>query len=181
MLPELFVHEAVLAALADTPARPWEVGGWLMGYWSAERDALAVSHHTPPASRGTAFGVMISGRGHRKRFDAIFDETHGRATFIGDWHTHPAGAADPSHQDLSAMTQLAEDPDYGTPCPIIAIVATGRFRRRTPEIRWWLRRADGLVRERQPIAYAGPRIRTSQQGDDGGSLIRVRPAGHGDR
>jgi integrative and conjugative element protein (TIGR02256 family) len=156
--PELFVHATVLAALSALPARPWEVGGWLIGYWSTDRDAVVVTHHTPGRSRGTAFGVTISGRGHRKRFDAIFDRTEGRATFLGDWHTHPGGAAEPSCQDLAAMRQLADDGNYGTPCPLIAIVATGRFRQRLPESRWWHRTTDGRVCELLARPYTGPRV-----------------------
>jgi integrative and conjugative element protein (TIGR02256 family) len=158
VVPELYVHETVLAALSALPARPWEVGGWLIGYWSTDREAVVVTHHTPARSRGTAFGVTISGRGHRKRFDAIFDRTGGHATFLGDWHSHPAGAAEPSQQDLTAMRQLADDANYATPCPLTAIVATGRFRRRLPETRWWLRPADGRVQELAALPYDGPRV-----------------------
>ncbi len=163
MHPELFVHELVLAALMARPARPWEVGGWLLGYWAADRSAVVVSHHTPAASRGTAFGVTICGQGHRKRFDAIFEATGGRASFIGDWHTHPAGPPQPSWQDLNAMKQLAEDPDYGTPCPLIAILSTGRLRARTPEVRWHLRGQTGNVNELAAIVYSGTRIPTRVQ------------------
>lgn len=156
---ELFVHADVERALASAPARPWEVGGWLQGYWSAERGAVVVTHHTPPASRGTGFGVTISGRGHRRRFDRIYDETDGRATFLGDWHSHPAGPASPSHRDVLAMAQLATDPDYGTPTPLIAIVATGRIRPRPAEIRWWLRSGDCMVHELASRTYEGPPLR----------------------
>ena len=156
---DLHVHEDVQASLAKLPPRPWEVGGWLLGYWSVDRSAIVVTHSTPSASRGTPFGVTISGHGHRRLFDEIYDRTGGRATFIGDWHTHPAGPAQPSLRDLRALAQLASDPDYGTPMPLIAITAIGRWRRRSPHTRWWVRTSQTLVIELRPRPYAGPAIR----------------------
>lgn len=156
--PDLHVHEDVSASLSRLPPRPWEVGGWLLGYWSENRSAIVVTHSTPPASRGTPFGVTISGRGHRKLFNEIYDRTGGHATFLGDWHTHPSGSAHPSPRDISALEQLARHPDYGTPVPLIAITATGRWRRREPRTRWWLRPSPTLVAELSPQVYTGPAI-----------------------
>lgn len=122
----LHVHTGVVERLAALPPRPWEVGGWLLGYWSEGGSELFVTHATPP-SRGTPFFVRLSGRGHRGRFDEAWDATGGQVTFLGDWHTHPGGNPSPSDRDESALCQLAEDPDYGTPEPLMAIVASARW------------------------------------------------------
>ncbi len=125
--PQLFVHGAAVANLAALPARPYEVGGWLLGYWSDDERSVFITHATPPASRGTPFGVRISGRGHRKRFDEAWTASGGLVTFLGDWHTHPASPPTPSERDEKALHKLATDPAYGTPNPLMVIVSTPRW------------------------------------------------------
>jgi integrative and conjugative element protein (TIGR02256 family) len=123
----LLAYEGVLGRLLRLPSRPWGVGGWLLGYWSETRDAIVLTHATPPAGRGTPLGVTISGKGHHRRFDQAWQATGGAVTFLGDWHTHPGGPAIPSAKDQKAARQLAEDPDYGTPEPLVAIIANPRW------------------------------------------------------
>lgn len=125
---ELWVRGHVLGQWRALRGRPWEVGGWLLGY--RDGDALVVTHATAPRSHGTPFGVTISGRGHRPAFDRLWDATGGRVTFLGDWHTHPGGPALPSDRDRDAAAQVAEDDDFKTPRPLVAIVATSRLPRK---------------------------------------------------
>jgi integrative and conjugative element protein (TIGR02256 family) len=124
--PGLFVHDAVLSRLSSIDARPWEVGGWLLGYWAEDLSSLFVTHLTPPTS-GRPWKVTISGRGHRRYFDEAWDASGGVVTFLGDWHTHPAAPATPSRRDREAVVKLATEPDYGTPRPLVAIVKTPRW------------------------------------------------------
>jgi integrative and conjugative element protein (TIGR02256 family) len=152
-LPELFVHEAVLGSLLRLPSRPWEVGGWLLGYWTEARCALVVTHATPPGGRGTPLGVTITAKGHQRRFDQAWARSAGLVTFLGDWHTHPGGPATPSHQDRKTMRQLADDPDYQTPQPLIAIIANPRWPRLPQQrhARFYLRYTNRRVHELDPI------------------------------
>jgi integrative and conjugative element protein (TIGR02256 family) len=138
--PELFVHREVIERLRGVTPRPWEVGGWLLGWWGQGERSVLVTHATPPLSFGTFFGVTISGRGHRPLFDEAWEATDGFVTFLGDWHTHPGGSTVPSERDRRAMTKLAEDDDFGTPCPIIAIVGHGRWpwSRIPPDVRFYV-------------------------------------------
>ena len=147
-VPRLLLARAFLERLHELPRRPWEVGGWLLGYWTEDRAAIVVTHGTPPAVRGTAFGIMIRGKGHRRRFDEAWACSNGHVTFIGDWHTHPGGPATPSATDHRAMRQLAADRDYGTPEPLIAIASVPRLdHTRSVEVAFYLRRTDGHVLE----------------------------------
>jgi integrative and conjugative element protein (TIGR02256 family) len=123
----LYVHQSVLARLTGVRAQPCEVGGWLLGYWTEDRSSLFVTHATPPASKGTPFGVCISGHGHRKLFDQAWDASDGLVTFLGDWHTHPGSPFYPSARDEAALVQLATSVKFGTPEPLIAIVSTPRY------------------------------------------------------
>jgi integrative and conjugative element protein (TIGR02256 family) len=151
-LPRLLVADAVNRSLLAIPFRPWEVGGWLLGYWSADEQTIVVVVATPPSGRGSAFGVTISGRGHGRKFDEAWDASSGSITFLGDWHTHPGGSPRPSTTDCDAMQQLATDPAYGTPVPLIAIVAAPRLAcgGRSPETGYLLRTKDGRVHRLEP-------------------------------
>lgn len=143
-LQKLYVHRGVLRRILAVPPRPWEVGGWLLGWWADDGSELFVTHSTPPASRGTPFGVTISGRGHRQLFDAAWDATGGMVTFLGDWHTHPGGPELLSVRDRRAMLELATDPDFSTPKPLIAIVGTGRWpwSQGAPVVRFYLQAGE---------------------------------------
>ena len=127
MTPQLFVHRDVVDHLGQLPARPYEVGGWLLGFWAEDDSAVFITHATPPGARGTPFGVHISGRGHRRLFDAAWDVSDGAITFLGDWHTHPGCPPLPSDQDQKAMTKLATRKKYGTALPLMAILGTARW------------------------------------------------------
>lgn len=138
-MPILIVHADVLERLLHLPGRPYEVGGWLLGYWTAEREQVMVTHATPPARRGTPFGITIDGRGHRPRFDAAWEASGGLVTFLGDWHSHPGGPSVPSARDQRAAHRLANTADFGTPRPLVAIVSLPRFPVGSDrEIRWYL-------------------------------------------
>jgi integrative and conjugative element protein (TIGR02256 family) len=139
--PALFCHDVVVDRLLSLPARPWEVGGWVLGYWISDRSTAVITHVTPPRSYGTPLGVKISGRRHRPLFDQAWDHSNGHVTFLGDWHTHPGGPAVPSAKDARALRQLASNDDYGTPTPLALIVDLPRWpgSSRPPHVRYWLR------------------------------------------
>ncbi|MBA2555995.1 MAG: Mov34/MPN/PAD-1 family protein [Chloroflexi bacterium] len=125
--PALYVHVGVTRRLLALPGLPWEVGGWLLGYWSADERSVVISHATPPGPRGTPFGVRIGAEGHRDRFDQAWTASDGHVTFLGDWHTHPGGPVAPSEKDREALRKLATQPDYDTPQPLAIIVQAPRW------------------------------------------------------
>lgn len=164
--PSLWLHADVARRLLSLRAAPWEVGGWVLGYWTGDESALVVTHATPPGPRGTPFGVRISGRGHRARFDAAWEASGGQMTFLGDWHTHPGGPPLPSERDIAALTQLAGGGQFGTPRPLALIIAIPRWpwSKTQRRLAAYLRQADGelvqlaaeLFDELPPAAAAVP-------------------------
>jgi integrative and conjugative element protein (TIGR02256 family) len=154
--PELFVHVDVLRHLYRLKPTPDEVGGWLLGYWAAGNIAVVLTHATPPGPRGAPSGVTISAAGHAARFEEAWQRSAGHVTFLGDWHTHPGGAPLPSSTDGAALERLAENSDFGTPTPLIAIACTPRRRwARSPRhVAFFLRAADGGVLYLDPTLIA---------------------------
>jgi integrative and conjugative element protein (TIGR02256 family) len=126
--PTLWVHRPIIERLLVLPRRPWEIGGWLLGFWTADQSALFVTHATPPGKPGTPLGIRISADGHGHLFDEAWQSSGGHVTFLGDWHTHPGSAPIPSAQDRKALRQLSADSSFGTPRPLIAIVQAPRWR-----------------------------------------------------
>lgn len=139
-MPDLWIAPALVEQMLALPARPYEIGGWLLGYWTADRSSVAVTAGTPPGRRGTPFGITIDGRHHRRRFDEAWQGSGGLVTFVGDWHSHPGGPSVPSRRDERAARLVAVDPDFGTPQPILAIVSLPRLppRRRPRDVRWFV-------------------------------------------
>lgn len=151
--PRLWLHTAVEAHFLTVPPRPWEVGGWLLGYWTGDENNVFVTHATPPGPRGWPWGVRISGAGHRQHFDAAWAASGRHVTFLGDWHTHPGGPARPSSRDRAAMGKLAKDDDYGTPRPVIGVIETPRWpwTSNGRQVQFFLKGRDQAVRR---VPYA---------------------------
>jgi integrative and conjugative element protein (TIGR02256 family) len=130
-----------------------ETGGWLLGYWSADGAAVVLTHATPPGPRGAPDGVTVSDEGHSAYFEQAWNWSDGRVTFLGDWHTHPAGVPLPSSTDRAAMRQLAENAAFDTPTPLIAIVTHPghRWGRTLRYVAFFLRQPGGAVVHLDPI------------------------------
>jgi integrative and conjugative element protein (TIGR02256 family) len=109
-----------------------ETGGPLFGYTDASsRDAVvAIAYGPGPKAR------------HRPRSltpdpdatDAAIREVHARSrgsfSYIGEWHTHPGGAARPTRRDVDALAAIADELAVDLPAPIAIIVPTAIMRRR---------------------------------------------------
>ncbi|MET4198710.1 ThiF family adenylyltransferase [Bradyrhizobium sp. LA6.12] len=87
---------------------PSETGGILIGRRAATRKTIYVTRlvPAPPDSRGTPWVFM---RGTEKLPEAIAlveRRTGGLLTYVGEWHTHPAGGSDLSDTDKTAVINL---------------------------------------------------------------------------
>lgn len=111
--------------LADSKAhRPFETGGVLIGRYVAENEtALVTSVVTPPDSRrGRAWferGTRDLGSSLRALWARPADR---RDYYLGEWHSHPGGAALPSPTDLQQMQSIAQTESYQCPEPILLIL-----------------------------------------------------------
>jgi integrative and conjugative element protein (TIGR02256 family) len=107
-----------------------ETGGPLFGY--AEKADVVITHACGPGRdaqhRPTRFSCA---RGWVTECIAeVFEETSGKASYLGEWHTHPLSRARPSGADQRAVEQIAYQCDVELPQPTILIQSTKIFRRR---------------------------------------------------
>ncbi len=111
-------------------------------------------HHSRTFLRGTPLGVTISGQGIAQRSTGS-KATGGLVTFLGDWYTHPGGAARPSVRDDTAVADIAGDADFKTPEPLIGMVATPRLPRRAANIvEFFAGNSAGLLTRLAASAFA---------------------------
>lgn len=98
-----------------------ETGGILIGRYAPFGDRVIVAEATlaPPDSTAspTAFTRGVVGLTHRLRLAW----TRG-VYYVGEWHSHPRGLAEPSMQDLAQIVAFARDPAYRCTHPVLVIV-----------------------------------------------------------
>ena len=103
-------------------ARGHETGGLLAGTYDDDCRAAIVSRISGPA-RGSTHGRWSFYRavGHLQRWlDRLWVRRQGY--YLGEWHFHPGGSAEPSSTDKQQMWAIARDEAYACPQPVLVIV-----------------------------------------------------------
>jgi integrative and conjugative element protein (TIGR02256 family) len=98
----------VLTALSDAASKcaPNETGGFLIGL---RRDtSIEVTGNTSEGlgDRATRSTFERAGRHHQREAERAWKESGGFQTLVGDWHSHPVGAGEPSLMDELAWGDL---------------------------------------------------------------------------
>jgi len=65
------------------------------------------------AGRREVGGVLMGGRGGARSPTPLFRETghdYTRYNYLGEWHSHPSFALEPSHRDSESMWRLVKTP-----------------------------------------------------------------------
>lgn len=119
----VLMTEAAIASMVETcsTAGRKETGGILIGRL-ADRGALAIVLEATPKPRDSGFGWFWFRRGV-KGLRHLLDERWSKGQhYLGEWHYHPGGSAQPSAPDHAAMSKIASDERYQCPEPILAIL-----------------------------------------------------------
>lgn len=125
----VWVAGPALRAMTGEAARayPDETGGMLLGYLSTAPRCEAVVELVigagPKAKHGPT-RLVPDGRWQQRQLEGIY-LSHPTATYLGDWHSHPAGAGQPSHRDLRTAQAIARRRRARAPNPLMAIVRIG--------------------------------------------------------
>jgi proteasome lid subunit RPN8/RPN11 len=90
-----------------------ETGGLLFGEFNEYLKVVWISEVSgpPPDSVASANEFVCGVRGTRELHDEKRARTRGSVRFIGMWHTHPGGIAEPSRADLAAVEKLRKVPE----------------------------------------------------------------------
>lgn len=146
-------HWLELSNLCMT-AGEMETGGILVGYYTREHDCAIVAEVSGPPADTTAGKTWLQ-RGVAA-LQSWLHELWTRRThfYLGEWHYHPNGRANPSPTDISEMTRIARSARFRCPEPILLVVSgeSGRF---TPGAFVFLRNGDSVeLRLKQTVPTA---------------------------
>ena len=129
---------------------PNETGGVLLGSFDVERLILYITDAlpSPPDSQEWPTLYIRGSQGLRQAVDHVQQTTHGMIEYVGEWHSHPRGAATAaSHDDLEVfawLTSLMEGD--GLPAVMMIVGDPGRTSCFVGEIRL----EENLLQERVP-------------------------------
>lgn len=121
---------AQMAAVATDPDS--ETGGVLVGRYSTDGIVAHVDLATAPPGDSSA-GVDWFERGKEGLAEILLQQWNRpeRRYYLGEWHYHPLGRAEPSPQDRRQMAEIARDANYKCPLPLLVIASPATLRRRT--------------------------------------------------
>ena len=98
-----------------------ETGGLLVGRYNDAHDTATVTRLWGPprdsVRRRTSF--YRGTHGLQRQLNSLWRT---REYYLGEWHYHPSGGAQPSERDSRQMITIAESPQYNTPEPVLIVV-----------------------------------------------------------
>ena len=107
----VWISEAVLEQIlaAAKERAPRETGGMLVGYLGVEPAELVVTGTIEGGPRAIEKkeGFEPNGAWQREELARRYEESGRVTTFVGDWHSHPAGVAAPSRKDLRTARRVS--------------------------------------------------------------------------
>lgn len=111
--------------LEATRTAPRETGGVVMGYRAG--GAIVITHVIGPGPRAQhgPHDFLPDHEYHEEEIGRIYKATYRRATYLGDWHTHPGGTSTLSLLDRRTMRRIARSPEARCPDPLMIILSGG--------------------------------------------------------
>lgn len=109
---------------------PSETGGILVGRLAATRKTIYVTRlvPAPPDSRGTPWVFTRGTEQLPEALARVERRTGGLLTYVGEWHTHPAGGSDLSDTDKTAVISLRSILDRAGQPTLVTIVTPDEIR-----------------------------------------------------
>lgn len=98
-----------------------ETGGILIGRHSEDRSTAVILEATG-RPKDSLFSWVTFSRGSHGLRALLESRWMENSFYLGEWHFHPGGSPNPSHQDILSMKKIASDPDYQCPLPLLLIV-----------------------------------------------------------
>jgi integrative and conjugative element protein (TIGR02256 family) len=123
----LWFGEGVLPALRTEAVRlsPKETGGVLLGYWSADGGSAVVTlwGGPGPGARHWETGFVPDYDFQEAEIATRYAESGRRLAYLGDWHTHPTGAAELSSKDRRCLWRIAKSKQARARQPVMVVLS----------------------------------------------------------
>jgi integrative and conjugative element protein (TIGR02256 family) len=124
----LWLAATALQALAsEADARqPDETGGLLLGYRHSPVEAVVTEIIGPgPEAAHNPTNFQPDGCWQADELARRYEQEGRRLHYLGDWHTHPGGAATMSTLDRRTLQVIARAAQARCPQPVMAVLAGG--------------------------------------------------------
>lgn len=117
-----------IVARADA-SFPLETGGLLVGYMTEQGPVVTAVIGAGPGATATSTSFLPDAQAQQRELNDIYSRTQGKDTYLGDWHSHPAGLPAMSRRDHRTLTSIARHPRarLSRPTMLIAAGAQGRW------------------------------------------------------
>jgi integrative and conjugative element protein (TIGR02256 family) len=129
-LKVIWLSNDVRRLLSESAAAfaPRETGGVLIGYRAVAGTELVITNVVGPGpnARHTTRTFSPDLDYQHQEIARFHTDSVGLQTYIGDWHSHPAGGASLSSKDKRAMARVAFSPAARTPRPVMLILGGGK-------------------------------------------------------
>jgi len=95
----------------------------LAGYWN--RDAAVITHCVGPGENAQhhPWAFVPDHASHQREISRLYAQSKGICVYLGDWHTHPSGAARLSPLDKRTLRSIADAPQARCPRPLMLLLA----------------------------------------------------------
>lgn len=102
---------------------PAETGGILVGYYNDALNCAVVTDASerPPDSKSGRTWLVRGTAGLQGWLNGLWLRSK-RRYYLGEWHFHPGGAAEPSPTDTEQMAKIARSASYKCPEPVLLLV-----------------------------------------------------------
>jgi proteasome lid subunit RPN8/RPN11 len=114
---------------------PNEVGSSLSGFYTEDGfDAFVVdTAPVPPDSSGDRTAFKRGVKGLKDFFSSLTGNRESQQQhYVGEWHSHPTGGAQPSSTDMKSGMDIAHDEDV--PCKEVVSLILGNVGASTPDL-----------------------------------------------
>lgn len=119
------IESAKLADILESCriSAPEETGGILVGFYTNTLDCGVVTDisERPPDSSSGRDWFMRGTVGLQGWLDRLWRRRK-RRYYLGEWHFHPGGTAEPSSMDTEQMTKISRSVSYKCPEPMLLLV-----------------------------------------------------------
>jgi integrative and conjugative element protein (TIGR02256 family) len=121
-------EEAVRAMVAEASTQaPHETGGVLLGYWGKESGEAVVTNIVGPGPDAThsATRFVPDYEFQENEIARLYEESHRRLEYLGDWHSHPEGGGKLSKLDRRTLRTIGWSRPARVEHPIMVVIAGG--------------------------------------------------------
>lgn len=101
---------------------PKETGGMLLGYVNGTHRVVTALIDAGPEAQHGRFRMLPDNSYQQAKLHAHFEQSNGRESFLGEWHSHPVSAPLMSWTDRRTLSRVTTDSKHLPALPVMMII-----------------------------------------------------------